>query len=169
MIAARPSPEPGGRAVTGRLVLVALLGFFGAIIGVNAVMIYLALATFGGTQTQSAYKAGLAFTSEARAAKAQAERGWAVDETLSRAQDGSLELRIAPRDEAGRPLTGLSVSMLFRHPADARRDRPVELSEEGAGLYRGSLRLSPGQWDLMLDVKRDGVRLFRSQNRVVVK
>src|SRR4051794_24048366 len=46
----RPSRE-----VTGRMVLVGLVAFFAAVAGVNAVMIWAAVSTFGGVETESSY------------------------------------------------------------------------------------------------------------------
>ena len=66
------------RELTGRHVLLWLVGFFGFIFVVNGVMIHAATSTFGGLETQSSYKAGLRFKSEvARAARQQA-LGWQV-------------------------------------------------------------------------------------------
>src|SRR4051794_41770775 len=67
----RPSRE-----VTGRMVLVGLVAFFAAVAGVNAVMIWAAVSTFGGVDTESSYQAGLAFARETAAVAAQDALHW---------------------------------------------------------------------------------------------
>jgi hypothetical protein len=42
----------------------------------------------------------------------------------------------------------------------------VPLSDDGAGLFRGTTAAAAGQWDLVIELSRDGERLFRSKNRV---
>src|SRR5262245_30122302 len=79
--------ETGEFQVTGRMVLAALLGFFGLVAGVNAAMIYAAVSTFGGVETESSYRAGLAFAREAATVAAQDARHWSV--TAKAAIEGS--------------------------------------------------------------------------------
>ena len=66
------------REVTGRMVLVGLVAFFAAVAGVNAVMIWAAVSTFGGVETESSYQAGLAFARETAAVAAQDALHWQV-------------------------------------------------------------------------------------------
>ena len=47
--------------LTGKHVLLCLLGFFGVVFAVNAVLVKAATSTFGGVETSSSYKAGLMF------------------------------------------------------------------------------------------------------------
>ena len=57
------------RQWTGWTVLITLLGFFGVIFAVNGVMIYAALSTLSGTDTDSAYQAGLQYEQEVAQAR----------------------------------------------------------------------------------------------------
>ncbi|MPZ59187.1 MAG: hypothetical protein GEU91_22410 [Rhizobiales bacterium] len=66
-----PNPSRKPKELTGRAALFCFLGFFGVVIAVNAVMIRAATTTFGGVETASSYKAGLAFKQEIAAARAQ--------------------------------------------------------------------------------------------------
>ena len=50
--------------------------------------------------------------------------------------------------------------------ADRRGDVIVPLSGSGAGIFRGETAAAAGQWDLVIELSRDGERLFRSRNRV---
>jgi nitrogen fixation protein FixH len=81
---------------------------------------------------------------------------------------GATTVEIDARDAAGRPLAGLEASAHLAHPTDRRADQVVSLSEAVAGRFRGTAGALAGQWDLVIELSRDGTRLFRSRNRVVL-
>ncbi|MBA4790556.1 MAG: FixH family protein [Rhizobiales bacterium] len=154
------------REITGRLVLVCLLSFFATIIAVNVVMARFAVTTFGGVETASSYKAGLAFKGEEQAAERQAERHWKVVAEFQDLGGEGRVLAVVVRDGAGNPLTGLSATARLAHPTDARRDVATELRDLGTGRYGVSLDAPAGQWDLVIDLSQGDERLFRSKNRM---
>src|SRR3954468_20640724 len=53
------------KQVTGRIVFSCFASFFAVVAAVNAVMVWAAVRTFGGVETESSYQAGLAFAREA--------------------------------------------------------------------------------------------------------
>src|SRR3974390_2377251 len=110
------------RPLTGRMVLVMLLAFFGVVIGVNVTMMKLAIATLPGTEVDSAYSASLGYEKEILAARAQAERRWKVDAHVERSADGAAMLLVEARDKEGRPVTGLKFQGRFERPTDKRAD-----------------------------------------------
>ena len=73
--------RPGGRVLTGRMVLLMLVGFFGVMLAVNFVFATYAVKTFSGLDSDNPYDSGLAYNKEIAAAKAQADLGWTVDLT----------------------------------------------------------------------------------------
>ncbi|MFG1421974.1 FixH family protein [Roseixanthobacter liquoris] len=157
--------EKPPRELTGRMMLLIILAFFGVVVGVNVVMARFAVTTFGGVETESSYKAGLAFRSEEEAAAQQATRGWNVEADVeSRGEARHVVLIV--RDAAGKPLSGLDVTGRLFHPTDARGDVTLVLADIGGGRYTGAVTAHAGQWDLMLDLAQGGQRLFRSKNRV---
>jgi len=158
-----------GRVVTGRMVLVCLVLFFAAVAGVNAIMIRAATSTFGGVETANAYQAGLAFNRAHAAALVQDERHWNVSANLTRQAGATASLLVRLRDQAGAPIGAVSVAARLVHPADARRDHAVNLVERAAGEFAGTADVPAGQWDLIIDVSRDGAELFRSKSRVVLR
>lgn len=158
-------PKP----LTGRKVLLMLLGFFGVVIGVNGIMMKLAIQTLPGTEVDSAYSASLAYGHEIAAARDQNLRNWKVDAHIGRGPDGAATLQVEARDNAGKPMSGLKFQGRFERPTDRRADRPVELAETGIGIYRGSASaIASGQWDLVLEGDIAGQRMFLSKNRVVL-
>jgi nitrogen fixation protein FixH len=156
-----------GRPLTGRTVLICLIGFFAVVFLANAIMIRAAVSTFGGVETSSSYQAGLAFGRETAAARAQDERHWKVTAQVKPVSDATF-VEIDARDASGRPLTGLTATAHLAHPNDSRADRDVTLGETGPGQFRGSAAHVIGQWDVVIELSRDGERLFRSRNRVVL-
>jgi nitrogen fixation protein FixH len=157
------------RPLTGGKVLFMLLAFFGVVIGVNMIMMRLAIQTLPGTDVDSAYSASLAYESEIAAAHDQNARNWKVDANVQRGPDGGATLEVAAHDDSGKPVSGLKFHGRFERPTDRRADLPVALAETGIGIYRGSAALiAPGQWDLVLEGDAAGRRMFLSKNRVLL-
>ena len=157
------------RPITGRMVFFAMVAFFGVVIGVNVVMMRLAIQTLPGTEVDSAYSASLAYQKEIATAHAQSTRNWKVDAHVERSGQGGATLQVEARDNSGRPMSGLKFQGWFERPTDRRADQPIELAEVGIGIYRGNAdTIAPGQWDLVLEGVRAGQRLFLSRNRVVL-
>lgn len=161
------------RRTTGELkgwhVFAMLVAFFGVIAGVNFVMARYAITTFGGLETESSYKAGLAFKGEMDAAAHQAARNWTVNLSVRDGANGSRILLIEAKDAAGKPVAGFDVDARFAHLADARQDVAVDLVDLGGGRYQGTASVHPGQWELIVDLAQGADRLFRSKNRVQLR
>lgn len=159
------SPKP----LTGAKVLFMLVAFFGVVIGVNMIMMRLAIQTLPGTEVDSAYSASLAYENEIAAAHDQDARNWKVDAHIQRGPDGAATLLVEARDNSGKPMTGLKFLGRFERPTDRRADLPVGLAEVGTGIYRGNAPLiASGQWDLVLEAIAAGRRMFLSKNRVLL-
>jgi len=159
------SPKP----LTGRKVLFMLVAFFGVVIGVNMVMMKLAILTLPGTDVDSAYSASLAYENEIAAAHDQNARNWKVDARIQRSANGGATLQVEARDNSGKPMSGLKFQGRFERPTDRRADQSVALAETGIGIYRGSASMIvPGQWDLVLEGDAAGRRMFLSKNRVLL-
>jgi nitrogen fixation protein FixH len=155
------------RPLTGRRVLAMLIGFFGLVIAVNLVMVREAITTFGGVDTPSSYQAGLNFKAEEAAAAAQDALQWRVDAKVV-ADAGSARVTVEIREPSGAPVHGLAVTATLAHPSDERRDVVVAMTETMPGIYSGPAVVEAGQRVLDIEVARDGRRVFRSRNRVVV-
>jgi len=157
------------RPITGRFVLIAMVAFFGVVVGVNMMMMRLAIATLPGTEVDSAYSASLAYQKEIQAARRQNARNWNVSAHIEREGNGTAHLSVGARAPDGAPLAGLSVFGRLERPTDRRADQAFEIKESGGGSYRGTAHgVAAGQWDLVIEADRDGQRLFLSRNRVVL-
>lgn len=157
------------REVTGRMVLGIMVAFFAVIIGVNSFMVHEALSTFRGVDTDSAYRAGQLFEHDVVMAQAQDAQHWRVDAKVTSAADGSALLDVDARDASDAPLGGMTATAVFARPTDRRLDRVVAVNEDAPGHFHGSAVIAAGQWDLILELSRQGDRLFRSKNRVVIR
>lgn len=165
-----PAQAPAAqRKLTGRPVLLCFVGFFGVIFTMNAVMVTAAITTFGGLETASSYKAGLAFAQEEAASRAQEARHWQVTAELQPQSGGQVRISIAARDGTQEPLVGYSATAILAHPTSRRLDRDIALQASGAGRFGGTVAVASGQWDLVIELTRDGQRLFRSRQRVQLK
>jgi nitrogen fixation protein FixH len=156
------------RRLTGWRVLLYLVAFFGVVIGANGLMVYEAVSTMTGVDTDSAYQAGRMFERDVAMAKAQDSRHWHVDAHVASSLSGA-QLEITARDADGRLLTGIHPSAAFQRPTDRHLDRDVALVEDSPGEFSGRTEIMAGQWELVIEISRDGEQLFRSKNRVVLK
>jgi nitrogen fixation protein FixH len=165
----RATRRTAPREWKGWMVLVFMLAFFGVVIGVNVLMAHLAVSTFGGVDVDSSYRAGQMFERDVAMAETQNERHWRVDGKITKAADGTTALDVVARDSTGTALTGLTAMALFTRPTDRRLDRTVVIREDAAGHFHGDVALPPGQWDLVVELTRQGERQFRSVNRVITR
>lgn len=136
----------------------AFVGFFAAVAAVQAVMIWLAVASFSGLATDSPYERGLDYNETLAANAAETALGWRIETrfvegaTAATGRAGKLELALADRD--GRPITGAVVAVRFRRPVGAEVTLELTLSSAAPGLYRGPAELPlAGQWDVDLDIE----------------
>jgi nitrogen fixation protein FixH len=156
--------------LTGRKVFLIFALFFGTIASADTFLIVSALRTFSGAETSSAYRAGQLYNREIAGARAQAARGWRLETSVSREEDGFARIAVAAKDEAGAALSGRAVTAALQRPTSKREDRAVVLAETAPGAYGGTLEeVAPGQWDLVVDVMDGAERLHRVKTRVLLR
>ncbi len=153
------------RVLTGRMVLICLLAFFGTIIGMNVVLIRVAVSSFSGVETESSYKAGLAFKNDVAAAHAQDALHWTVEASLQR-DSSETRIAVSAKDAEARPLSGLTLEARLAHPTDKRRDVVLGLAELTPGQFRSLTPMPEGQWDLVIELRRATETVFRSKSRI---
>lgn len=139
------------RRLTGRGVLVILVGAFGVIVGVNLALAWFATDSFPGLVVRNSYVASQDF--DARRAVVET-KGWRTEAGWS---DGTLMLRVL--DDAGRPVERLAVTVRLGRPASALTDRSLVLERRAGGYradgYRADVALEPGRWLAAFEI-RDG-------------
>jgi nitrogen fixation protein FixH len=147
------------------MVLFCLLAFFGTIIVMNVVMIRLAVSSFSGVETESSYKAGLAFKNDVAAAHAQDALHWSVEANLQRGADAT-RLVVTTKDAEARALSGLALEARLAHPTDKRLDVELDFVETTSGQFMNLTPLPQGRWDLVIELHRESATVFRSKSRI---
>jgi len=150
-------------------VLLCVVAFFGIVLLANGILVREAISTFGGLETESSYKAGLAFGREIAASEAQEKRHWNVTTKVGAITDGQLRIEITALDAGGRPLNRIEAVARLAHPTDRRLDHTLDMPAAGSGRFVGQTVATAGQWDLIVDLLRDDERMFRSRERIVLK
>jgi nitrogen fixation protein FixH len=156
------SPRP----ITGRTVLLYFVSFFGVIFAMNFYMVRVAISSFSGVETESAYKAGLSFKNDVAAAQAQDSRHWRIEASLP--HGGDSDIIVTARDAQGHALAGLTPEIRLAHPTDKRRDVIIEVVELTPGQFQSLTPAPEGLWDLVIDLKRETKTVFRSKSRVTL-
>jgi nitrogen fixation protein FixH len=158
-----------GFALSGRHVLIVFIGFFLIVFAVNGLMVYQAESTFGGLDTDDAYRKGLAYNDRIAAAATQSRLGW-HDRTDYVAE--VRRLRVTLSDATGAGISGLKVSAVIERPATDVFDRQLSLSQTGPDTYEADVsQLEPGAWTVDLQARRDGegAALYEARRRLWIK
>ena len=154
-----------GKPLTGRKVLLLLLGFFGTVLAANLAMMWQAARTYDGVVAGDAWQRGRAHDSLHAEALAQPARAWRLD-ILESSQAG---VAIRLTDEAGRPLDGLDLEGGFVSPVDAAEDRTLAATPLGEGRYRLEASLPrPGNWRLAIEPSGSEGEAWRIERELVV-
>lgn len=131
----------------------AIVGFFGIIIAVNAVMLWFALGTFNGLSYKEAYDRGIHYNDTLAEFEAQRALGWDVRLVTEKLGSRQIELTLTLKDDTGVPITSAGVEGALVRPVQEGNDFGVSLSHQGAGRYVAAVETPlAGQWDLDLVV-----------------
>jgi nitrogen fixation protein FixH len=164
----------GGQSITGRMVLIWLLAFFGTIFAVNAVLVFFALSSWPGLTTDKAYEEGIAYNRTLDAAAAQARLGWSSAVVFSatnlagaKPRTGQFLLRLTDINKI--PVTGLEARVRFRRPVREGFDVTVALKEIALGQYGAPVELPlAGRWYADIDTRRKGDTVYRMRHELMV-
>lgn len=150
--------------LTGRHVLYSFLLFFALVIGANSVFVWVALDSFRGTTSDSAYQEGIDYNDRLLAAAAQKARGWSGKAMVT---PDYLEV-VADANAA--PLTGLTLEALLRDPTGPAGDQRLPLYETAPGRYGAALALPHlGTWYLVVTGQSLDGTAFRLEQSLWVK
>ena len=162
-------PVATGFRLTGRMVLLILVSFFAVVVSVNLFMAYVAVNTFSGMQTQRPYESGLNFNRDIKSAQVQQEEHWQVSSHHERLVDGRVALSLSLRDAQGQPLEGVKSKVTLVSPVNAANDVTFDLVAKGAGDLSGTAKADAGQWDLVIEITKEGKEVFRSVSRISLR
>jgi nitrogen fixation protein FixH len=137
--------------LTGKHILLILLGFFAVIGVVNAAFIYFAVSTGPGEEQGASYEVGLRYNNLLAEERSQNALQWHHQSQI--AQGGRLRVSIA--DNAGAPVAGLTVTGNFGRPASDNADRSLAFKEVDAGIYEAALgQIAAGSWVLTFSAEK---------------
>ena len=155
-----PPRAPKG-AITGWHVLIAVVLFFGIVIGVDTLFIVQAYRTFSGQVASNPYEAGLAFNRTLAQRRREAALGWSAQVLTPNA--GEIVVRVLDRE--GRPLDRLSLTGVLERPATETGRQLLNFKPLGEGRYQARARLD-GAWDLRATA-RNAQDVFELETRLV--
>ena len=131
--------------LTGKHILLILLGFFAVVGVVNAAFVYFAVSTGPGEEQGASYEVGLRYNKILAEERTQNALQWRHQSQIAQ----SSRLRVSVTDNAGAPVPRLAVTGTFSRPATDNADRSIVFKEVGAGLYEAPLgQIEPGSWVL---------------------
>ncbi len=162
-------PEPraaGAGGLHGRHVVIIFFAFFATVFAVDGYMIYQAVSTFGGLETQDAYKKGLAYNDRIARDAEQARAGWKDTVVIGGVPP---HLRVALRDQSDVAITGKRLVAQVGRPATDRFDATLELAETADGVYEAALPdAGEGAWiiDLTAYDVASGIPAYEARRRV---
>lgn len=137
--------------LTGRHVLLGLVGFFGVIFAVNGVFLYSALKTNTGIVANEPYRKGLAYNQRIAADERQKALGWQDESNIT--SDG--RVTVVVRGSDGKPVSGLKLEAALGRPSTTAGERKLKLAELDPGTYGAvSTAIEPGTWLFALEARR---------------
>ncbi|MBC6404878.1 MAG: FixH family protein [Rhodospirillales bacterium] len=163
-------PADGGlpctdRPFTGRHLRYWLLGFFGTMFAANAIFIWLALDTFTGVVSDTAYQDGLAYNQRLEAAAAQQALRWRGRVTQN---DRTVVLEL--QDAKGAEVRALALKAHFLRPTDEEADQVRPMVETLPGRYEAPLDLPySGNWHLVIGGTGPAGVVFETRKRIRVR
>jgi len=140
-----------------------VLGFL-IVIAVNGILIFTAISSFSGLETDSAYDKGLHYNQALAGAAANARTGWRAEPrvTAKTGMDRKLEIMVTDRD--GKPVIGLMIEAHLVRPTNAGMDIALKLTDFGAGRYGATFAPEAlGNWDLRLKASRGDIAWQQAQ------
>jgi nitrogen fixation protein FixH len=150
------------KELTGKHVLMWVLGFFGVMFIANGFFVYYANVSWPGVEVESSYKEGQVYDQKLADAREQQERAWKMDAQLKRSA-GDVLLVIEAKDKLGNALSGLLIKAEVGRPITEVQDHKLDLTEKGDGIYMASLgSLDPGRWRVKLEAFEKDVLKFKS-------
>lgn len=127
----------------GGHMLAALVAFFGTIIVVDGYMVFKAVSTFGGIETEDAYRKGVAYNESLAKDAEQAKLGWS-DEVKVQGSPRRLHVQLR---RGGDAITGKRVVAVVGRPATNLYDLTLPLAEVAPGIYEAALpAIGDGTW-----------------------
>lgn len=121
---------------TGWHMLFLMIAFFGTIITVNMILVFRAVGSYPGVDTEQSYRQGLAYNDTLEARAQQKALAWAADVSVTAERKIILSLT----DKNSFPIRGLTVVGLLKHPTTTALDVELQFVQNPqTGQYEAQL------------------------------
>lgn len=140
------------------------------VLGVNAVMVYLAVTTNPGLVVDDYYERGQDYE-RTLLTKSASHPGWTLRADIPQEIFAGVPapIRFFVVDKVGQPITPESVELFVYRPSDVTRDFSIPMTEEGAGRYVAEVSFPLiGVWDTLVAV-RQGEEEYHVGDRINVQ
>lgn len=141
--------------------------FFGVIISVNLVYIYVAQKTWRGTTTDESYQKGLDYNAVLEQKEKQESLGWQVELKPINMGNSTMLFTLNLLDKNSFAITDADISIMFKRPTQDGFDFsvPADTSHE---TYSFKVKFPlKGQWDAVIFVSRGEDKLYLSKRYIV--
>ncbi|NOZ66559.1 MAG: FixH family protein [Alphaproteobacteria bacterium] len=159
---------PPAKEFTGKKAMMWIVGFFLVIFTVNAIMATVAVGTWGGLETDNAYRKGLFYNNEIAAAEDQHKSGWtiALSHRPTAMENDRIGVKITwPEND----LPPVQVSVLITRAVTNAYDQEIILTNAGDNIYTAAVKFAePGQWDVDVIVKRSEGPVYQLTDKIFV-
>ena len=143
----------------GRWIPWVFVGLFGIVLIANGTMITVAISTFTGMETTSAYKKGLSYNQRLDAAARQEALGWQASFDARTGDAGRLVVTFELNDRGGAPIAAADVRAHIDRPLQDGFEQTIVLEEIESGRYEALVDLPlKGQWAFALTADVRGHR-----------
>ena len=135
------------------------VGLFGVVLIANGTMIAVAISTFTGMETVSAYKKGINYNQRLAAAEAQEKLGWAASLDTEAGNAGQITILFDLKDKQGKPVAAADVQARIDRPLQDGLDQTITFDEIASGRYAATVDLPlEGQWEVEVNAVARGNR-----------
>lgn len=144
----------------GNYWLLAIAAFLSVVFMVNAVLLYVAVATDDGLVDEDYYRKGLFYDEGLEGEKAL---GWEIGLFFTSKPSTPAIARIRVEiSKDGEAVRGASVAVVLKRPATGRYDRALKLSPSGEA-YAAEIEAPPGGlWDIEVTAGKGGISMVKT-------
>lgn len=142
---------------------------FLVVIAVNGTMVYFAMSTDAGLETENHYIKGIRYNAALEGARRQEARGWRVELDFQSPETRRAQINLTLSDRDGAPLRGAQAVLRAVRPVAKGHDFDIPLTPQGDGRLVGEAEFPlSGVWDVKVRIDHpDGD--YQDVKRVWVK
>ncbi|MGI9499694.1 MAG: FixH family protein [Geminicoccaceae bacterium] len=160
--------QPMERAVPGGWIPWVFVGLFLLVLAANGTLVVIAVSTFTGLETTSAYEKGLAYNDRLAAVAEQESLGWKAELDVTPTGERRVGLALELVDRLDNPITSAEVEATLLRPVQEGHDMILRFDDRDDGRYGAEIDLPfPGQWDVQLIARAHG-KTYRLAERIHV-